>query len=70
VPVFGALCPSKSGLLNEHIVNISSKSGLMNKHIVCPYKSGLINKHIVKHTRSKSYRQAVRLLLMRCINKD
>jgi len=36
----GALRPSKSGLMNKHIVNIPSKSGLMNKHIV---------KHIVKY---------------------
>jgi len=31
--IFGALCPSKSGLMNKHIVK-PSKSGLMNKHIV------------------------------------
>ena len=38
----GALCPSKSGLMNKHIV----------KHIsgaLFPSKSGLMNKHIVKH---------------------
>ena len=40
--LLGALCPSKSGLMNKHIV----------KHIVgalYPSKSGLMNKHIVKH---------------------
>src|SRR6056300_114461 len=35
-----ALYPSKSGLMNKHIV----------KHIVKPSKSGLMNKHIVKLT--------------------
>ena len=37
----GALCPSKSGLMNKHIVNISGA--------LCPSKSGLMNKHFVKH---------------------
>ena len=37
--IFGALYPSKSGLMNKHIVKhigalFPSKSGLMNKHIV------------------------------------
>jgi len=41
----GALYPSKSGLMNKHIV----------KHIVKPSQSGLMNKHIVKHI-VKTYR--------------
>jgi len=54
IKLFGALCPSKSGLMNkhivkhivnEHIVNIPSKSGLLNEHIVNIV--GLTNKHIV-----------------------
>ena len=28
----GALCPSKSGLMNKHIVKHIVKSGLMHKH--------------------------------------
>ena len=33
--IFGALCPSKSGLLNEHIVNISGLCGTIF-HFWCP----------------------------------
>ena len=39
----GALCPSKSGLMNKHIV----------KHIVSSISKGIesvMNKHIVKHS--------------------
>ena len=50
--ILGALCPSKSGLMNKHIVK-HSISFLVpcarHKHIVKPSKSGLMNKHIVKH---------------------
>jgi len=62
--IFGALCPSKSGLMNKHIVKHIVLAGKhIVKHIVhlmglagsmyalCPSKSGLMNKHtgIVKH---------------------
>ena len=39
-PFLGALCPSKSGLMNKHIV----------KHIVSH-----CNKHIVKHSNVKCF---------------
>ena len=60
----GALCPSKSGLMNKHIVKHTrptrvnaflgalypSKSGLMNKHIhIVKHIVTKTNKHIVKH---------------------
>ena len=48
--IFGALCPSKSGLMNKHIVKhigLMGLVGLMPLGALYPSKSGLMNKHIV-----------------------
>ena len=49
----GALYPSKSGLMNKHIVKQTYRGSLRGQYFIfgalCPSKSGLMNKHIVKH---------------------
>ena len=49
--IFGALCPSKSGLMNKHIVKhiVGLRVIALFLGALCPSKSGLMNKHIVKH---------------------
>ena len=49
--IFGALCPSMSGLMNKHIVKKKTLSCRAN-FIFCAVfssKSGQVHKHIVKH---------------------
>ena len=64
----GALYPSKSGLMNKHIVK-HTKLRIPNKNFLssglvgalCPSKSGLMNKHTVKHTvANTTYRETYR----------
>ena len=60
--IVGALCPSKSGLMNKHIVETCGGFvwvsgpfvGLAGSmYALYPSKSGLLNKHIVKHIVNK-----------------
>ena len=64
--IFGALYPSKSGLVNKHIVKLvypvlkqttccgSLQGQCFIFGALCPSKSGQVNKHIVKQTATST----------------
>jgi hypothetical protein len=57
----GALCPSKSGLMNKHIVKHIVKTSHKVNDALYPSESGLINKHTVKHTVKYIVKHIVKL---------
>ena len=50
--IFGALCPSKSGLMNKHIV----------KHTLCP--SHIVKHTVLVRTNEQTYRETYRDLCL------